>query len=109
MDLRRARAVLFGLFGLVFFFSRVVMFPLTVMKMGYIDAYEEDVEAFGEHLLLVGNLLLLILYALQIFWMIKIIRVLARGRTGTTPKKSAAKETPFSDAKPPANGKRKDD
>lgn len=95
------RPIMFSLFGITFFVSRVVLFPLTIMKMGYVDAYKEDYIQFGPRILFVGNLLLLVLYGMQIYWMYRIFLVLFRGgRTGSTPTKNEDKETVFSDGKP---------
>jgi len=80
---------------------------MSIMKLGYIDAYKEDYERFGTDLILLGNVMLLILYGLQIFWMSKIIKVVRSGRTGTTPKRSSEKRTVFSETRP-LNGKSKE-
>lgn len=95
------------MFGLAFFLSRIVLLPLTIMKVGCIDAFKEDYEAFGKDLLVLGNLMILVLYILQIFWMAKIIKVLCTGKTGSTPTKSDAKKTAFSETRP-LNGKSKE-
>lgn len=108
MDWLRVRIVLFALFAVAFFLSRIVLLPVTILKMGYVDAYQEDYIAFGRDLLLLGNTMMLVLYGLQVYWMHRIIQVLCRGRTGTTPKRSDNKETAFSDGKPTPNGKSKD-
>eukprot|EP00210_Caulerpa_lentillifera_P008687 g8286.t1 len=108
LEWKQSKQVLFCLFGFAFFVSRIVMLPLTVMKIGYIDAYKEDYKSFGEDLILLGNVMLLILYGLQIFWMLKILKVIWGGRTGATPKKSSrAKNTVFSKTRP-LNGKDKE-
>eukprot|EP00210_Caulerpa_lentillifera_P001242 g1198.t1 len=108
MNWMQGRKVLFALFGLAFFLSRIVLLPLTIMKIGLVHAYKEDYKRFGTKQLFIGNAMVLILYVLQIFWMAKIILVLVAGKTGSTPKKSNMKDTVFSETRP-LNGKGKDD
>lgn len=107
MELIQARKVLFLMFGLAFFLSRIVLLPLTIMKIGFIDAFKEDYETFGKDLLVLGNLMILVLYILQVFWMAKIVKVLRAGKTGSTPTKSDAQKTAFSETRP-LNGKSKE-
>jgi len=76
------------------------MLPCVIMKIGYVDAYSENYVSFGETLILIGNILLGLLYALQIYWMAKIVRVFQGERTGATPTKSREPKTVFTDGEP---------
>lgn len=97
LDMRRTRLILFALFALVFFITRVILLPMTVLKCALVDALKENVALFGWIYYFAGNAALHALYVLQLVWMYKIIRVLWRGRTGSTPKRNG-KPTPFQEA-----------
>lgn len=95
LNMRRARYVLFGVFALIFFCTRVVMLPFTILKCIMVDALHEDLEQFGWYYYFSGNAVMHAMYVLQIFWMFKIVKVLWRGKTGSTPRKTNGKTTPF--------------
>lgn len=97
LDMRRTRYILFGLFALVFFSTRVILLPLTVLKCVLFDALKENVTLFGWCYYYAGNVALHALYILQLVWMYKIVRVLWRGRTGSTPRRNV-KPTPFQES-----------
>lgn len=95
LDMRKLRVVLFALFAVVFFVTRVVMLPMSILKCMMIDAQKENVALFGWWLFYSGNALMHALYILQLVWMYRIVRVLWRGKTGSTPRAHGVKSSPF--------------
>lgn len=73
----------FVLFALTFFVTRVVLVPLIILKLSWFDSktlIPYAVEDFYPAYILF-NVLLSILYAMQIQWMIAILRVLKKSAT----------------------------
>lgn len=99
-DYKRARNGAFLLFGIVFFASRLVIFPSTVMKATFVKAVW-CIPGLLTHfrvLYVLFNSLLLLLYALQIKWLAGIIRVLRAAFRGNEADvvKEQAKDDPAS-------------
>lgn len=71
-----AREIAFPCFALVFFVSRVVIYPVTVLHFGWYQAKEVLPEVRSELRgpYIVFNALLLLLYLLQLQWMYGIVR-----------------------------------
>lgn len=100
MKMARARVFLFALFGVMFFLTRVVLLPATVMRCTLVETRVVLKSVpYMWWLYYFGNMLLVGLYGMQLVWMSKIVRVLTRGKTGTTPKVANGKKTPFQDGR----------
>ena len=71
----KARMAAFACFALVFFVSRVVVYPLTILRFGWYQSREVLPAVYDELWLpyIVFNALLLLLYLLQLQWMYGII------------------------------------
>eukprot|EP01023_Acetabularia_acetabulum_P011430 TRINITY_DN15252_c0_g1_i7.p4 TRINITY_DN15252_c0_g1~~TRINITY_DN15252_c0_g1_i7.p4 ORF type:complete len:131 (+),score=9.51 TRINITY_DN15252_c0_g1_i7:82-474(+) len=67
---------LFGLFGILFFVSRIIIFPVTVLKCALIDGFQ--LEEYRLYYIAI-NLLLLVLQVMQVMWMIRIVRIMIYG------------------------------
>ncbi|KAK9803473.1 hypothetical protein WJX73_005686 [Symbiochloris irregularis] len=75
-----ARKVTFACFAVTFFVSRVVVFPVTILQFGWVQAHKVLPEVANELWwpYYVFNALLLLLYMLQLQWMLGIARLLRR-------------------------------
>eukprot|EP01025_Chloroclados_australasicus_P000698 TRINITY_DN10274_c0_g1_i1.p1 TRINITY_DN10274_c0_g1~~TRINITY_DN10274_c0_g1_i1.p1 ORF type:complete len:304 (+),score=3.84 TRINITY_DN10274_c0_g1_i1:78-914(+) len=75
--------ILFGLFGVVFFMSRIVLFPLTVLKCAILDGFK-----FQQYRLYYFAFISLlgVLQVMQIIWMKKIVGILVRGSVSSDKK-----------------------
>ncbi|CAD7699690.1 unnamed protein product [Ostreobium quekettii] len=100
LEMARTRVALFSLFGVMFFASRVVLLPATVMRCTFYEVLVVlEREPHMWRLYYPGNFLIVGLYIMQLFWMVKIIRVLFRGRAGATPRKVDGVKGPFQQEK----------
>ena len=79
VGMHRSKDVAFGAFAVVFFVSRIVAFPLVYMRVALVDVgrwWLHDRMA----LYLGSNVMLMCIYALQVYWFQKIVMVIQRRR-----------------------------